>query len=294
MEIQELIRRQKEEEERRRKEEEKRRERERREREERERRKKEENLNAINKFRSEQNIADFLILIERFSDDLTYLIKTLEALNEDKVISNYKDFKGTSDGKIQIIKEAIFGDEQLSSNCRRKLVIILLCNEKINGSCDQIFEKLIKKGDKLIFNILIDYSNIFGADISFKLKDGQVYKKFVEYAMERSEYLKSLDYRKNDIIQLKIINENKEKIFSLNDINKIELVKLNEYDGAYELIKDIIKYEKDNSKKLIYFPKTFWENYFIHYTNSEKDDNVKIEKLVGLYELLLSYRVRKR
>ena len=122
--IKEAIRRQKQEEERRRKEEEKRRERERREREERERRIKEEKLNAINRFRSNQNIADFLILIERFSNDLIYLIKTLEALNEYKVISNYKDFKGTSDGKIQIIKEAIFGDEQLSSNCRRKLVII--------------------------------------------------------------------------------------------------------------------------------------------------------------------------
>jgi len=148
---------------------------------------------------------------------------------------------------------------------------------------------LIKKDDKLIFNILIDYSNIFGADISFKLKDGQVYKNFVEYTIGRGEYLKSLDYRKNDIIQLKLINENKQKIFSFNDITKILFEKLNEYDGAYELIKDIIKYEKDNSKKLIYFPKTFWENYFIHYTNSEKDDNVKIEKLVGLYELLLSY-----
>jgi len=148
---------------------------------------------------------------------------------------------------------------------------------------------LIKKDDKLIFNILIDYSNIFGADISFKLKDGQVYKQFVEHAIGRSEYLKSLDYRKKDIIQLKIINENKEKIFSFNDITEIKFVKLNEYDGAYESIKDIIKLEKDNGKKLIYFPKTFLENYFIYYINSEKDDNVKIEKLVDLYKLLLSY-----
>ena len=115
-----------------RKEEEKWREKERTEAEEREKRGREEKINANNKFRSEQNIADFLILIERFLDELTYLIKKLEALDEDKVISNYKDFNGTTDGKIQIIKEVIFGDGQLSSNCRRKLAIILLCNEKRN------------------------------------------------------------------------------------------------------------------------------------------------------------------
>ena len=78
-----------------------------REREERERRERQEKLNAINQFRGSQNIADFLTLIGRFSYESEFMIKTLEALNEDKVIKNYKDFKSLSDGKIQIIKEAI-------------------------------------------------------------------------------------------------------------------------------------------------------------------------------------------
>ena len=161
--------------------------------------------------------------------------------------------------------------------------------KKTMGIVIKFLKDWVKKDEKFLCKILIDYSNIFGADISFKLKDGQVYKNFVEYALESGEYLKSLDYRKNDIIQLKLINENKEKIFNLNDITKILFEKLNDYDGVYELIKDIIKYEKDKGKKLIYFQKSFWENYFIYYVNIEKEDNKKIEKLVGLYKLLLSY-----
>jgi hypothetical protein len=218
------------------------------------------------------------------------MIKTLEALNEDKVIKNYKDFKSASDGKIQIIREAINEDTQFSSNCQRKLVILLLCNEKNNGTCDQIFGTLVNKNEnykKLVFNILIDYSKIFGQDISFKLKDGEIYKQFVEFSIGRCEYLKSLDYRSNDLIQLKILNDNKDKIFDFKDIGKLNFSKLNEYNGAYEVIQDLIKYEKAKNKKLIYFPKTFWENYYNYYKKNEKE-NI-IEKLVNLYTLLLSY-----
>ena len=247
-------------EEKRRREEAERRERERRAREERERRERQEKLNAINQFRGSQNIAEFLNLIGRFSYESEFMIKTLEALNEDKVIKNYKDFKSASDGKIQIIREAIDEDTQFSSNCQRKLVILLLCNEKNNGTCDQIFGTLVNKNEnykKLVFNILIDYSKIFGQDISFKLKDGEIYKQFVEFSIGRGEYLKSLDYRSNDLIQLKILNDNRDKIFDSKDIGKVKFSKLNEYDGAYEVIQDLIKYEKEKNKKLIYFPKTF-------------------------------------
>ena len=159
-----------------------RREREWRERQEKERRIREQKIYSINKFRNEQNIADFLTLIENFlndDDDLIYLVKTLEALNEDKLISNYKDFKDNCDKKIQIIRQSILKDEELSPNCRRKLIILLLCNQKYNGGSDQIFEELFNKDINLIFDILIDYSTIFGADISFKLKDSEIYKEFV-------------------------------------------------------------------------------------------------------------------
>ena len=247
-------------------------------------------LKAINQFRGSQNISDFLTLIRRFSYESEFMIKTLEALNEDKVIKNYKDFKSASDGKIQIIREAIDEDTQFSSNCQRKLVILLLCNEKNNGTCDKIFGTLVNKNEnykKLVFNILIDYSKIFGQDISFKLKDGEIYKQFVEFSIGRGEYLKSLDYRSNDLIQLKILNDNRDKIFGCEDIGKVKFSKLNEYDGAYEVIQDLIKYEKEKNKKLIYFPKTFWENYYNYYKKNEKE-NI-IEKLVNLYALLLSY-----
>ena len=263
----------------------------RRERIERERREREEKLNAINKFKQNQNIADFLSLISKFNDESQYLVKTLEALNEDKVIKNYKDFKNASDGKIEIIREAINEENLFSSNCLRKLVIILLCNEKNNGTCDKIFEELVNKNDnfkKLLFNILIDYSDIFGPDISFKLKDGEIYRQFVKHSLGVTEYQKSLNYRNNDLIQLKLLNENIDQIINLKE-SKLKFNILNDYDGAYQEIQYLIKYEKEKNKKIVYFPKTFWENYYNYYIKTEKELITKINKLVNLYKLLLSY-----
>ena len=248
----------------------------------------EKNKNDINLFRKEQNIAFFLTLAERFLDDPVFLVETLEALNEERVITNYQDFKDKTGGKIQIIREAIKTDV-LSQNCQTKLIMILLCNAKNEGNSDKIFENLIKINDskkKLVFDILLNYSKAFGQDISFTLKEGKVYKEFVEYAIENDKYLESTDYRKNDIIQLKILNENREKI--INTYDKIVFNKFNDYTNAYELVQDLIKYEKEKRKKFIFFPKSFWENYTIYYINTESENN-KIDKLVKLYELLLSY-----
>ena len=96
------------------------------ERRKRERKRREKNEYDINKFRNDQNIAKFLELIERFSDDCFYMRKALEALDDDKLIKNYKDFKDKSQGKIEIIKQAIKEDNNLNNNCQRKLIIILL------------------------------------------------------------------------------------------------------------------------------------------------------------------------
>ena len=271
------IEREREERERRRREEEERR--------ENERKIREKNENDINKFRNDQNIAKFLELIERFSDDCNYMRKTLEALDEDKLIKNYKDFKDTSQGKIEIIKEAIKEDNDLNNNCQRKLIIILLCNEKNKGTCDRILEILVDDSNKkkLLFNILLDYNKIFGEDIKFK-RDG-IYKEFVDYSLEVGKYMESLDYKNNDFIQLQLIYENIDRI---SRSYTIEYKKLNDYRSAYELIEKLINYQKEKGKKFIYFPKNFWEKYYYHYNNLENEEK-KIEKMVGLYKLLLSY-----
>ena len=271
------IEREREERERRRREEEERR--------ENERKIREKNENDINKFRNDQNIAKFLELIERFSDDCNYMRKTLEALDEDKLIKNYKDFKDTSQGKIEIIKEAIKEDNDLNNNCQRKLIIILLCNEKNKGTCDRILEILVDDSNKkkLLFNILLDYNKIFGEDIKFK-RDG-IYKEFVDYSLEVGKYMESLDYKNNDFIQLQLIYENKDKI---SRSYTIKYEKLNDYRSAYELIEKLINYQKEKGKKFLYFPKNFWEQYYCHYNNIENEEK-KIEKMVGLYKLLLSY-----
>jgi hypothetical protein len=211
--------------------------------------------------------------------------KTLEALDDDKLIKNYKDFKDKSQGKIEIIKQAIKQDNSLNNNCQRKLIIILLCNEKNKGTCDRILEILVGNSNKkkLLFNILLDYNKIFGEDIKFKRED--IYKDFVKYSLEEGKYMESLDYKNNDFIQLQLIYENIDRI---SKSYTIKYEKLNDYRSAYELIEKLINYQKEKGKKFIYFQKNFWEQYYYHYNKIENEEK-KIEKMVGLYKLLLSY-----
>ena len=255
------------------------------ERREMERKRREKNEYDINKFRNDQNIAKFLELIERFSDDCFYMRKALEALDDDKLIKNYKDFKDKSQGKIEIIKQAIKEDNNLNNNCQRKLIIILLCNEKNKGTCDRILEILVDDSNKkkLLFNILLDYNDIFGEDIKFKRED--IYREFVKYSLEEGKYMESLDYKNNDFIQLQLIYENIDRI---SKSYTIKYEKLNDYSSAYELIEKLINYQKEKGKKFIYFQKNFWEQYYYHYNKIENEEK-KIEKMVGLYKLLLSY-----
>ena len=65
-------------------------------------------------------------------------------------------------------------------------------------------------------------------------------------------------------------------------------MKLDDYNESFELIQNIIKYEKNKQKKFIFFKKNFWDSYYIYCINNEEEKN-KIPKLVGIYNLLLSY-----
>ena len=71
------------------------------------------------------------------------------------------------------------------------------------------------------------------------------------------KYLESLDYRSDDIIQLEILYKKREAIF-----NSDKIIKLNEHDGAHEIIQKIIKYEKSKQKKFISFKRTFFGKLF--------------------------------
>ena len=108
--------------------------------------KEEENEREIKRFRDSQDIALFLELIEKFKDDLIYLEKILEALDEKEVIKKYKVFEDKIQGKVQIIKAIVYGEYKLSLNCERKLIIILLCIEKNNNKCDDVLEYMYKLG----------------------------------------------------------------------------------------------------------------------------------------------------
>ena len=250
--------------------------------------KKEKNKKDIDSFRNSQDISLFLELIERFNYDEENMINTLEAISEESIIKKYESFKKESEGKLMIIESIIYGDYKISSDCQKKLITILLCYEKNKNKCDTVLQKLIDKNNntkkELLFDILLYYSNVFGKDVHFD--DNNIYKEFVNYSLKKNKYPKSLDYRSNDIIQLEIFYEQRDEICGSLQII-IEFNKINQYGEAYTLIEKIIKYEKGRGKAFIKFTKKFWENYYIYYMNNERSN--KIEKLLGLYKLLLSY-----
>lgn len=256
--------------------------------------KEEENKKEIKRFRDSQDIALFLELIEKYNDDLNYLEKILEALDEKEVVKKYEVFEYKIKGKIQIIRAVVYGEKKLSLNCERKLIIILLCIEKINNKCDDVLDNMYRLGSnkiELLFSVLLDYSKEFGKDVHFN--NDEIYEKFVDYSFKEKKYLESLDYRSDDIIQLNILYEKRETIFkSYKMIDKI--IKLNEYGEAHEIIQKIITYEKSKHKKFISFKRLFWENYYIFSKieiDRDNNDNVcdKVKKLVKIYTLLLTY-----
>ena len=259
------------------------------ERERKEQERKEKNKEDINKFRSEQDIGNFLFLVERFLDDPYFLKELLKALNEEKIITNYDALKDKTGGKIQIIKQAV-SENEFEPELLRKLILILFCNEKNGGNCNKLFEEFLQKKDnkinELIFDILLKYSKNFQNDIKFG--NAKIYRQFVEYSIKVNKYIESLDYRSNDYIQLKLLNEMKEEIFKSDNIIKIEFGKFEDYTYVFESVNEIIKFEKNLRKKLVILQKAFWENFYIYYINNE-NEKTKLEKLVDLYELLLSY-----
>ena len=236
----------------------------------------------ITKLRNNQDITLFLTLIEKYKnkEDSDYMKKTLEALDEKKIIEKYKYLEQNCSGKIQIIRETLYGDneKELSKNCLRKLVILLFCYEKSNNNyniLDEILKKLIENNfsKDLLFDILLDYRKEFGKDILFE--DRKLYKEFVDHSIKKGQYLKSLDYLSNDIFQLKILNEQKENIFK-SEIN-VTYNKLNVYDEAFKVVQDLIQYEK-GKKKIYFFSKTilgkFLQSLYKKRTRRKEDPKI--------------------
>ena len=280
----ERIRREKQEEERRRREAEELR----RRLEEEERQRKEK---KIKDFRNAQDIGMFLELVTEFKYEGSYLEKTIEALNEDTIIEKFGKIKDCSSQNIQIINETIFdrkeGMREISRNCIRKLILLLLFNEK-SDKRDKLFGKIysIQSYQKLLFDILLDHNEYFGEDIKFENQD--IYKKFVLESINEGKYLRTLNYLSHKIIQLNLLKEYINNIFKSENNIQFEKLDSDSYKDAYQIVQDLINYQKEKGKKFISFPKTFWENYFNYYRLNAGIDN-KIQKLDDLYELLKSY-----
>ena len=82
---------------------------------------------------------------------------------------------------------------------------------KNKNKCDTVLQKLIEKGNtikKLLFDILIYYSNVFGKDVHFE--DNHIYKEIVNYPLKQNKYPQSLDYISNSIIQQEIFYERRD------------------------------------------------------------------------------------
>ena len=267
-----------------------------REEEEKKKREKEEEIrrkeNKINNFRNNQDIGLLLDLLIDFKYDMEYLVKTIEALNEDTIIEKFSKLNISSGGKIQVINEIIFDRpdnlKHISDNCKRKLIILLIFNEKESYKKDSVFRKIYDLNiyKNILFDILLYCDKYLGPDIKFE--NQETYKELVLYSIKEGKYLRTLNYLSHDIIQLNLLKDNIDKIFESKKNVSFEKLNENSYKDAYQLVEDIIKYQNNKGRKFISFPKTFWENYFNYYKLNTGIEN-KIQKLVELYELLISY-----
>lgn len=96
-----------------------------------------------------------------FTYESSYLEETIEALNEDTIIEKFGKMNINSGEKIQIINETVLerqdNMEKISDKCIRKLIILLLFNEKESEKREIVFRKIydMKKYQKILFNILL-------------------------------------------------------------------------------------------------------------------------------------------
>ena len=263
---------------------------ERKNREKKERERKEKEL-KIQQLRDSQDITTFLNLIKEFRNnyDYEYLKKTLDAFNEKEIINKYNYIKEEFSSHIQLINEIIFHDniDKIDLDCLKKLMIILLFYEKLKSNIEEIIQKSLekKKLKNLIFDILLEYSELFGEDIKFVNISINIYKEFVAYSITKGRYTQSLKYLNNNIIQLKLLYSNIDEIFDTEQ--KIIYEKLNDYKEADKIINDLIEYQENKKRQFIFFPKIFWENYYSYYKTNEND---YIKKIFKLYKLLLFYK----
>ena len=225
-----------------------------------------------------------------FSGDIYFMRKTLEVLDEDTLVKKYADLKEKSNANISIIKNTIYTKQknsEINNNCIRKLILLLLFNEKSKQKGEEVLDKIYENKIylDLLFDILLDYDEFFGKDIKFENKT--IYKNFVEYALNKGKYLKTLKYLSNNIIQLEYLYEYRSKIFDLKINVKYEKLDSYFYKDVYQIIQDFIKYQKEKGRKFISFPKSFWENYYLYYVINKNENT--IQKLDDLYELLKSY-----
>ena len=258
-------------------------------RKERDRRIKEENDRNINRLRQEQDISFFMKLLSKYTDEYKYeyLIKTLEALNENAIKEKYNTIKEACKGKRTLIENILYHENRkgISSDCLRKLTLLLLFYQQNSNRYDLVFKKFLEYDElkKLIFNILLDYGDNFGNSIKFE--NEKCYEEFVDYSLQIGKYAQSLKYRSNDVMQLNILFEKREEI--LNSY-KVTFNKLNVYsDNAFNVIQKIIDFQNEKKNKFVFFQKSFWENYYIYYYRNIKKN--LIDKLVELYNQFLSY-----
>ena len=169
-----------------------------RERERAERKKNEIRENKIKDFRNKQDIGLFLDLLSVFKYEKCYLEKTIESLNEDTIIDKFGKIKDSYSENIQIINETLFEPKdnmsKISDNCIRKLILLLLFNEKESDKRDAVFRNIydLNKYKYLLFDILLYFNEYFGQDIKFENQD--IYKEFVVYSIKEGKYLRSLSY----------------------------------------------------------------------------------------------------
>ena len=265
---------------------------------------------AIDLYRKEKKFNLLIFLFLRIYDDINLSEKLLH-----KLLAAFKEKKGIENPKVDVnllrnldtFYQIYSNKEFVTKNKCEPIAYygIIICYLYYYDTNDNYFSKIInelyKENNNVLYEILIMFHSYFIKPLN---NDLDFFINFIEYVLENKDkeaFKKALDYIKDIVTFISVINAHKEKIvekfidFEPININpELKLIKKkdlknkkNELDKIIELVNKIFDYSKTNNKLLLKMTDEFWSNMVSQYN---KPDLENIYNCYNLRNLFKSYR----